>query len=65
MKGFMSVKEAAEKWGISQRWVNQYALDGRIPGCERFGNVWVIPENAKKPERQKPGVKKRQALGQD
>ena len=47
MKGFLSIKEAAEKWGMSKRGVNQYALDGRIPGYERFGNIWVIPEDAK------------------
>ncbi|MBR1708465.1 MAG: isoprenylcysteine carboxylmethyltransferase family protein [Clostridia bacterium] len=28
------------------RWVNQYALDGRIPGAERLGRSWAIPEDA-------------------
>ena len=31
MKGYLSIKEAARKWGISERWVNQYCTDGRIP----------------------------------
>ncbi|MBR1584959.1 MAG: helix-turn-helix domain-containing protein [Clostridia bacterium] len=57
MKGYRSVKETAEKWGVSVRWVNQYAVEGRIPGCERLGRAWVIPEDAKKPERLKPGAK--------
>ena len=57
MKGFLSVQQTAEKWGVSVRWVNQYILDGRIPGCERFGRVWAVPEHAAKPERLTPGVK--------
>ncbi len=58
MKGNLSTKEAARKWNISVRWVNQYIQDGRIPGVERFGKSWAIPEDAVKPEKQKPGVKK-------
>ena len=57
MKGYMSVQEAAGKWGISVRWVNQYILEGRIPGCERLGRAWALPEDAQKPERMIPGVK--------
>ena len=57
MKGFLSVQQTAKKWGVSVRWVNQYILEGRIDGCERFGRSWAIPEDAEKPTRQKPGVK--------
>lgn len=28
----------------------QYALEGRVPGCKRLGRGWVIPEGARKPE---------------
>ena len=45
MRGYLSIKEIARKWGISERWVNQYCTDGRIPGAERFGKSWAIPEN--------------------
>ena len=31
------------------RRVNQYCTQGRIPGAERFGRSWAIPENAVKP----------------
>ena len=58
MKGYLSVKEVAQKWEISPRWVTQYIQDGRVPGVERFGKSWAIPENAVKPEKQKPGVKR-------
>lgn len=57
LKGYLSVQQTAEKWGVSVRWVNQYILDGRIPGCERFGHVWAVPEDAVKPKRLTPGVK--------
>jgi len=36
---------------------DQYILEGRIPGCERFGRVWAVPEDAVKPKRLTPGVK--------
>ena len=57
MKGDLSVQQTADKWGVSVRWVNQYILEGRIPGCERFGHAWAVPENAIKPKRLTPGVK--------
>ena len=59
MKGYLSVKEVARKWNISVRWVNQYIQEGRVPGVERFGKSWAIPEDVVKPERLRPGVKKR------
>lgn len=58
MKGYLSAKEVARKWNISVRWVNQYIQDGRVPGVERFGKSWAIPEDAVKPEKQKPGVRR-------
>lgn len=58
MKGFLSVREITAKWKVSERWVNQYIREGCVPGAERFGKSWAVPENAEKPERQRPGVKK-------
>lgn len=57
MKGYLSIQETAKRWEVSVRWVNQYILEGRIPGCERFGRSWAVPENAMKPKKQKPGEK--------
>ena len=57
LKGYLSVQETANKWGVSIRWVNQYVRDGRVPGAERLGRVWAIPESAVKPEKQKSGPK--------
>lgn len=49
MEGYLSIREAAEKWGVSQRRINQYCAEGRIPGAERFGGSRAIPGNARKP----------------
>ncbi len=49
MKGYLSIRETSYKWGVSERRVNQYCSQGRIPGAERFGRSWAIPENAVKP----------------
>lgn len=46
---YISVREAAEKWQVSQRRVHQYCKDGRIEGLQRLGRAWAIPENAEKP----------------
>ena len=62
MKGYCSVQEIAKRWGISVRWVNQYALDGRIPGAERLGRSWAIPEGAVKPEKYRSGPKPKDPL---
>jgi len=57
VKGYSSVQETARRWGISIRWVNQYILDERIPGAERLGRSWAIPEDAVKPEKHRSGPK--------
>ena len=49
IKGYISIREASYKWGVSERRVNQYCADGRIPGLSRFGRSWAIPEDTEKP----------------
>ena len=46
---YISTKEAADKWAISERRVQKLCEDNRIPGAVRFVRVWAIPNNAKKP----------------
>ena len=46
---YMTLKEAAEKWGVTPRRVNYYCDAGRIPGAVKMAGVWLIPKNAKKP----------------
>lgn len=45
----MSAREAADKWGISQRRVAVLCSENRIANAEMVGNMWVMPSNAKKP----------------
>ena len=47
---YISVKQAAEKWNISDRRVRVLCSEGRIPDVIREGRSWKIPETAKKPE---------------
>ncbi len=47
---YMSAKQAAEKWKISDRRVRILCSEGKIPGVIREGRRWKIPENAKKPK---------------
>jgi len=46
---FMSVKQAAEKWGISDRRIRVLCSEGRIPGAYQEGRGWKIPIDATKP----------------
>ena len=46
---YLSTFEVAEKWGISHRRVAILCNENRIPGAQRAGSRWIIPENAEKP----------------
>ena len=46
---FMSVNQAAKKWGISDRRVRILCSEGKIPGAYRQGRAWKIPVDAVKP----------------
>ena len=49
MLSFISAKEAAEKWNITQRRVSVLCSENRINGAMMVGNMWIIPSNAEKP----------------
>ena len=46
---FMTVKQAAEKWGLSDRRVRILCAEGKIPGAFQEGRGWKIPMDAVKP----------------
>ena len=48
IKSYISIREASCRWGVSERRVNPYCIEGRIPGASRFGKSWAIPEGVKK-----------------
>ncbi len=49
--GFLSVREIAELWGVSERSVRNYCAQGRVPGAFLTGKTWSIPSDAVKPAR--------------
>jgi len=47
---YISVQQAAGKWGISVRRIQKLCEDNRIDGVVRFGRIWMIPRDADKPD---------------
>ena len=47
---YITVREAAQKWGISVRLVQRHCAAGRVGGVQRFGGTWAIPAGAPKPQ---------------
>ena len=48
MLQYMSCRDAAERWNISQRRVSVLCSENRIPNVAMLGNMWIIPINAEK-----------------
>ena len=46
---YITVKQAAEKWGISERRIRVLCAQGKINGVYQEGRGWKIPANALKP----------------
>ena len=59
MNGFITVQEAADKWGITTRQVQIMCKAGRIDGATRMSRIWIIPDKAEKPtaDKRKAGRK--------
>lgn len=53
MERMMSIKEIAQRWGISERRINELCRNGRIPGAMKEGKCWKIPASAEKPMDQR------------
>lgn len=43
---YITVKEAAQKWGVSTRRVQILCAQDRVKGAYRFGRSWMIPSRA-------------------
>lgn len=48
---YLSVKEIAEQWNLSERTVRNYCAMGKISGAFLTGKTWNIPADAKRPNR--------------
>lgn len=46
---YISVQEAATRWGISERRIQKLCEEERITGAIRFSRMWLIPKDARKP----------------
>jgi hypothetical protein len=46
----MTIKQAAEAWGIITRRIQVLCAEGYIEGVVKFGRDWAIPADAVKPE---------------
>lgn len=46
---YMTIRQAAEKWGVSVRWAETIVKNGRIDGAVRPSRDWLIPACAEKP----------------
>lgn len=44
MKGYMTIQEASEKWGIGQRRINTLCHEGRIKGASKIRQNLGYPE---------------------
>lgn len=42
---YISAKEAANKIGVTVRWIQQLCKDGKVEGAKRFGtqDIWLVP----------------------
>ena len=48
---YMTTKEAATLWKVSERMVRMYCAEGRIPSAEPDDDGWLIPQGTPKPKR--------------
>lgn len=46
---FITTAEAGEKWQLSPRRIGMLCNENRIPGAQKTGHSWLIPDDAEKP----------------
>lgn len=47
---YYTIKEAAENWGLTERWVRNLCSRGKVEGAVQFGRAWAIPQDAERPQ---------------
>ena len=50
MEGYLTINELAERWEIAPRTIQTMCAQGKIPGASKFGGVWAVPCDAKRPK---------------
>lgn len=46
---YLPIQKLAKQWKISKRRIQVLCKEGRITGAKMIGNMWVIPEDTKRP----------------
>lgn len=49
IEGYTTIKNIAEQWGMTARWIQILCSNGKIPRAVKFGRDWAIPKDAVKP----------------
>lgn len=49
MENYLTIREMAEKWGISTRRLQILCKENRVEGAVIVGNMWFIPKDTAKP----------------
>ena len=49
MAMMVPVKDAARRWGLTERRVASLCMEGKIPGAQKQGHAWMMPLDAEKP----------------
>ena len=52
---WMTAQQAAERWGVSLRYVQRLLAEGRVPDVKKYGRSWMIPPYAEKPGASRKG----------
>ena len=47
---YLSIRQTAERWGISTRRIQILCAEGRVPGAVRIDYSWAIPDDEPKPK---------------
>ena len=46
---YMNIREASNKWNLSERRLTMLCRDNKIPGARKVGKSWIIPDDVSKP----------------
>lgn len=57
---YITVKEVAQKWQITERRIVKLAGEGKILGATKKGGIWMIPQEAQKPEDKRFSLSEKQ-----
>ena len=55
---FMTVKEAAVKWGLAERRRQTIRNEGMVLGVIKLGKAWAIPMDAERPVDKRIRIKR-------